>query len=54
MLGTLFGALFLGVVQNGLIIAQISVYWQGVVTGFVLILSVAVDRLRQRGRDVDR
>lgn len=49
MVGTLLGALFLGVVQNGLIIAEISVYWQGVVTGGVLILSVLADRAR-RGR----
>jgi ribose transport system permease protein len=49
LIGTLLGALFLGVVQNGLIIAEISVYWQGVVTGGVLILSVLADRVR-RGR----
>ncbi|MBS1878041.1 MAG: ABC transporter permease [Actinobacteria bacterium] len=48
MLGTLLGALFLGVLSNGLIIASISVYWQGVVTGCVLILSLLADRLRRR------
>ena len=47
MIGTLLGALFLGVVQNGLIIAEISTYWQGVVTGGVLILSVLADRIRR-------
>lgn len=47
IIGTLLGALFLGVLNNGLIIASISVYWQGVVTGVVLILSVLVDRVRK-------
>jgi ribose transport system permease protein len=52
MIGTLLGALFLGVLQNGLIIAEISVYWQGVVTGGVLVASVVADRIR-RGHTED-
>ncbi len=49
MLGTFLGVLFLGVLQNGLIIESISVYWQGVITGAVLFASVLIDRFR-RGR----
>jgi len=49
MLGTFLGVLFLGVLQNGLIIESISVYWQGVITGAVLFASVMIDRFR-RGR----
>jgi len=48
MFGTALGALFLGVLNNGLLIASISVYWQGVVTGCVLVLSVLADWLRKR------
>src|SRR5262249_10664604 len=40
LFGTFLGVVFLGVLQNGLIIASISVYWQGVITGSVLFLSV--------------
>jgi ribose/xylose/arabinose/galactoside ABC-type transport system permease subunit len=29
MVGTLLGVVFLGVLQNGLIISRIAVYWQG-------------------------
>lgn len=47
MFGTLLGVIFLGVLQNGLIIASISVYWQGVITGGVLIASAVLDRLRR-------
>lgn len=48
MLGTLLGVLFLGVVQNGITLAEVNPYWQGVITGGVLILALLVDRLRHR------
>lgn len=50
VIGTFLGVLFLGVLKNGLIIASISVYWQGVITGGVLFASVLIDRLRRRGK----
>ena len=46
MLGTLFGVLFLGVLSNSLTLAGISAFWQGLVSGAVLILAVLIDRLR--------
>jgi ribose transport system permease protein len=45
--GTLLGTLFLGVISNGLTISQVSSFWQGVVTGLVLLAAVLLDRLRQ-------
>lgn len=45
--GTFLGALFLGVVSNGLIISGTSAYWQGVIAGGVLIVAVLIDRLRR-------
>jgi ribose transport system permease protein len=47
MFGTFLGVLFLGVLQNGLIISSISIYYQNVITGAVLVLSVLIDRVRQ-------
>jgi ribose transport system permease protein len=47
MFGTFLGTMFLGVLQNGLIIASISAYWQGVISGAVLIASVLIDRFRR-------
>ena len=52
MLGTFLGVIFLGVLQNGLIIESISVYWQGVITGAVLFASVLIDRFRRGRRGV--
>jgi ribose transport system permease protein len=48
LLGTLLGVLFLGVLSNGLTLAGISAFWQGVVSGAVLLLAVLLDRLRAR------
>ena len=47
MFGTFLGVLFLGVLQNGLIISSISIYWQNVITGAVLVASVLIDRFRR-------
>ena len=47
MLGTFLGVLFLGVLQNGLIISSINIYYQNVITGAVLVLSVLIDRFKQ-------
>jgi len=46
LFGSLLGVLFLGVLSNGLTLAGISAFWQGIVTGIVLILAVAFDRFR--------
>lgn len=48
LLGTLLGVLFIAVLQNGLTLVGVPTFWQGVVTGAVLILAVWVDRLRSR------
>jgi ABC-type xylose transport system permease subunit len=48
LIGTLIGVLFIGVLQNGLSLLEVPTFWQGVVTGGVLILAVWVDRLRRR------
>lgn len=46
LFGSLLGVLFLGVLSNGLTLGGISAFWQGVVTGIVLILAVMFDRFR--------
>lgn len=46
LFGTLLGVVFLGVLQNGITLAGISSFWQGIVSGAVLIAAVLVDRIR--------
>ena len=49
LLGTLLGLLIIGVVQNGLILLQVQIYWQSVVRGAILIIAVTLDSLRRGG-----
>ena len=49
VVGTLIGVLFLGVVQNGLTLSNVSSFWQGTVSGVILIAAVGLGVLRDRG-----
>ncbi|WP_417248668.1 ABC transporter permease [Celeribacter sp.] len=46
VLGTLIGVLFLGVVQNGLTLSGVSSFWQGTLSGGILIFSVWLGGVR--------
>jgi ribose transport system permease protein len=49
MIGTVIGALIIGVLSNGLTLLDIDSFWQQVVKGSVLVLAVLIDaRLRAR------
>jgi ribose transport system permease protein len=50
VLGALIGVLFLGVVQNGLTLSGVSSFWQGAVSGVLLISAVGLGVLRHHGR----
>ena len=45
MLGTLLGAAILGVLANGLTMLQTPSYLQDILTGGIIILAVAAQRL---------
>lgn len=45
--GTIIGAFVIGFLANGLVIVGVSPFWQQVITGAVIILAVAVDRIQQ-------
>jgi ribose transport system permease protein len=45
IVGALLGVVFMALVNNVLLIAQVSSYWQGIVLGVVLVLAVALDSL---------
>lgn len=46
VLGTIIGALIIGVLNSGLIILQVPPFWQKVIKGFVILLAVAIDKLK--------
>jgi len=49
ILGTVLGCLIIGVLDNGLVLLNVSAYWQQVIKGCVILLAVAIDRLSRKG-----
>ena len=47
ILGTLIGCMFLTVVENGMIMAHISGYWQQAVVGLIIIIAIVIDLIRK-------
>ena len=48
IVGSLFGALFMGVLSNGLTLLSVPYYWQLIIKGIVIVLAIYIDRLRQK------
>ena len=46
VLGTLLGVILLGLIDNGLVLSKVPVYWQELATGVIIILAVASGALR--------
>lgn len=44
ILGTVLGAIIIGVLNNGLVLLNVSPFWQQVVKGLVILLAVIIDR----------
>jgi fructose transport system permease protein len=44
IIGTLFGALIVGVLRNGLSIGGVDVLWQNFTVGILVIVAVAIDQ----------
>lgn len=49
LVGTLLGVIFLGVIQNGLSLSGVSTFWQGTISGVILIAAVSIAVLREYG-----
>lgn len=44
IMGTVLGAIIIGVLNNGLVLLDVSPFWQQVVKGLVILLAVVIDR----------
>jgi ribose transport system permease protein len=49
--GTVIGAVIIGVLNNGLVLLNVSPFWQQVVKGAVILLAVIIDRRNQKNKD---
>lgn len=50
VLGTVIGVAFLSVVRNGVTLSEVSSFWQGAISGSILIAAVGLGTLRNRRR----
>jgi predicted ABC-type sugar transport system permease subunit len=48
VIGTLIGALIIAVIQFGLVFIDVNAFWQFIVVGIVIILSVLIDQYKDR------
>ena len=48
MTGAVVGAFIFGVINNGLNLLNVSVYWQLIAIGVIIVLAVELDVLRRR------
>lgn len=48
ILGTLIGAMIMGVLRNGLNLLNVNAFWQQIAIGLVIIVAVYIDRLRRK------
>ena len=46
VMGVIIGAAIMGVLNNGLVLLNVSAYWQQAVLGAVIIIAVAFDKLQ--------
>ncbi len=48
IMGTVLGCLIIGVLNNGLVLLEVSPFWQQVIKGLVILVAVAVDKMGAR------
>ncbi|MFQ5956406.1 MAG: ABC transporter permease [Candidatus Brocadiales bacterium] len=48
VIGTIYGALFIGVLENGLLLKGVPTFFQWVIKGFVILIAVVIDELKRR------
>lgn len=51
VLGAILGVVFVALVNNAMTMLAVSIYWQMIVTGLVLVAAVAIDMLVKRRRE---
>jgi ribose transport system permease protein len=50
ILGTIIGAILIGVLNNGLVLLNVSPFWQQVVKGLVILIAVIIDKLNKNAK----
>lgn len=51
IMGTVLGCLIIGVLNNGLVLLEVSPFWQQVIKGLVILVAVAVDKMGEKSNN---
>ena len=51
IMGTVLGCLIIGVLNNGLVLLEVSPFWQQVIKGLVILMAVAVDKMGEKNTE---
>ncbi|MDR8389817.1 ribose ABC transporter permease [Aliifodinibius sp. S!AR15-10] len=51
IMGAVLGALLIGVLNNGLVLLNVSPFWQQVIKGLVILIAVGLDRFQAEGTE---
>ncbi|HBR02183.1 MAG TPA: ribose ABC transporter permease [Ruminiclostridium sp.] len=47
-IGSIIGAVVVALIRNAMVLMQVSTYWQSIVIGLVIVVSVSIDIIRKR------
>lgn len=50
IMGTVQGALIIGILNNGLVLLNVSPFWQQVIKGFIILLAVIVEKMNSKNK----
>jgi ribose transport system permease protein len=50
VVGVILGAVIMGVIRNGLVLVEVSSYWQELIIGTIIVLAAILDVVRSRRR----
>ena len=50
VLGAVLGVILLNIISNGLILLNVSVYWQDLINGIILIIAVTFDYISHKNK----
>ena len=48
IMGTVLGALIIGILNNGLVLLNVSPFWQQVIKGFVILIAVVIEKFNSK------
>jgi ribose transport system permease protein len=52
--GTFLGVMLLAIINNGFVLLNLSIYWQGVINGLILVIAITVDAIRRARKGESR